>query len=553
VFKEVINVVRLGYYVVQMKRPSLLPEIPDLVQTIVLFLNMPSGGRYRKPDRRTRGCSYGADMRTALWAQPGEPGETRALVATRCIGPYLPAAVCLGCLPETASSSPPRRQPTVLGSARGVSEGSQRQAAYRPYGSGCGSSATRPMPYACGPFTTRDSSYWRMPLTARRGPGEGSIFRRTGDGRWVAMLSIGPRHDRQRFVRYAPRDDNTRSAGRSLLREMLAEQRAGTLVPGRRTTVGEYLTGWLTDTAARSVRHTTLHGYEVVVRLHIVPRLGHVQLTRLTPGDVDGLLNGLSTSLSPKSIHNVHAVLGSAIEQAMRRGIVGRNVVRLVDPPRVARRERQVPSTDEVRQLLVHARGDRLSALWAMAAATGLRQGELLGLQWSDVDLDARQALVRHELARKDGQYFIAETKSPLSDRAVALPAFVVTELRNHRRRQRQERLAAGGPTDDGLIFTAPTGRPISGSWLTHHFHKLAAEAGLRRYPFHALRHVAASVQVSKNVHPRVIMESLGHSTIRMSMETYAHVPAAAARDAAQLVDEALSVESHPESHGAAG
>jgi integrase len=183
--------------------------------------------------------------------------------------------------------------------------------------------------------------------------------------------------------------------------------------------------------------------------------------------------------------------------------------------------------------------GDRLEALWLTALGSGLRQGELLGLRWEDIDLEAAHLTVTYALVRVDGQYALDDPKTARSRRPVALPRFVVAALREHRRRQLAERLAVGGPTADGLVFLAPTGRPLNGGWVSHRWRVLAAAAGVD-IPFHGLRHTSATILRDRGVPEDVRMSRMGHTTTGMARR-YAHATEGPDRIAADELDAALA------------
>jgi integrase len=273
------------------------------------------------------------------------------------------------------------------------------------------------------------------------------------------------------------------------------------------------------------------------VERHLAPRLGAIPLAELAPDHVERMLAALP--LAPKGRRNVLSLLARVLAVAERRGLVARNVARLVDPPRVIAPERAALTPDAARRILKVARGDRLEALWVLALATGLRMGELLALRWSDVDREAGTIVVRHALVRAGGRYVLDDPKTPRSRRTIVLPHFARRVLDEHRRRQLEERLAAGATAGDGLVFVSPAGRPINGGWLSHRWRRLAAAAGLD-LRFHDLRHGQASLLVALGVHPRVVAERLGHATTRMAMDRYAHVDLALDADAAARLDAAL-------------
>ena len=369
-------------------------------------------------------------------------------------------------------------------------------------------------------------------MPARRRQKSGSIFRRSADGRWIAQLSLGGREDRTIRRKVA----RTKAEAALLLAEMLDAE----ALPGSQTPTGEYLRSWLL-TASRSVRPNTMIGYEVSVRRHLVPIIGRVPLEQLAPGHIERLVTRLTANgLSAKSVRNVLAVLSRALTVAERQGLIRRNVARLVDPPRVVTKELDALTVEDVSAIRGAIAGDRLEALYVLALATGLRQAELLGLAWEDWNRAEATLDVRYALALVDGQYVRTEPKTRKSRRTVALPAFANDALAAHRTAQLQERLAAGQETEDGLIFVTAEGRPIHRSVLGHSWAKIADAAGVD-VTFHGLRHGQASLLVALGVHPRVISERLGHSTISMTMDRYAHVARDSDRAAAALLDKAVN------------
>jgi len=224
------------------------------------------------------------------------------------------------------------------------------------------------------------------------------------------------------------------------------------------------------------------------------------------------------------------------LDVAERRGLVRRNVVRLVEPPRLNRPAAPDALTvGAAREILAKVRGDRLEALFVVTLAAGLRQAEVLGLRWSEVDLDASTLRISASLDRVAGRYVLTDPKTPKSERTVALPAFAVAALREHRRRQLEARLAAGEATAEGLVFVSPAGRPINGGWLSHRWPRFGLSL-----TFHDLRHGQSSLLVALGVHPKIIAERLGHTTIAESMDRYAHVARASDVEAAERLQDAL-------------
>lgn len=361
--------------------------------------------------------------------------------------------------------------------------------------------------------------------------GQPQPWRRKSDGLWVAQVSAGPRGER-RIVRRT-------SSDRAVAQELLADLLDRAAVPSSRTTVGASLRAWLDMTGARTLKASTLETYEIAIRRQLVPHLGSIELGRLAPEHVERMIAELGKTMSPKGIRNALSILGHVLDVALRRGLVRRNVVRLVDPPRLRRTARPALDVIEARKILATVAGDRLEALYVVTLACGLRQAEVLGLRWRDVDLDGGSLRVEVVLDRQAGKYVLTEPKTASSRRTIALPPFVVTALREHRRRQLAERLAAAAPTEEGLVFVSPAGRPISGGFVTHRWRKLSRAIGLD-VTFHGLRHAQATLLVTMGVHPKVVSERLGHATVAMTMDVYAGVSRASDVAAAALLEEAL-------------
>lgn len=358
----------------------------------------------------------------------------------------------------------------------------------------------------------------------------GGVWKR-GDGRWVAQVSVGPRGNRKLTRRIR----RSREAAKVALAS-LREERG---VADPKMTVGVYLQSWLRTTASRTLKASTLETYEIAVRRQITPALGDTRLARLGPEHVERMLLELARTMSPKGARNVLAVLARALTVAERRGLVRRNVARLVEPPRVPRPEKRALTVEDARRILEAVRGDRLEALYVVTLACGLRQAEVLGLRWEDWDREAGTLRIAYTLDRVDGRFVMVEPKSRRSRRTVVLPAFAQAALTRHRAAQLAERMADGLPDREGLIFTTRRGTPINASLVVHAWPRLARKAGLA-LTFHDLRHGQASLLVALGVHPRVVAERLGHATVAMAMDRYAHIAAASDVDAAHKLEEAI-------------
>ena len=372
---------------------------------------------------------------------------------------------------------------------------------------------------------------------SKRGAHEGSIYQRQ-DGRWAASVHLGyidGRRQRKTFYGKTRRDVQER------MTKALGEVQAGLPVQSDdRETVAAYLSRWLVASASQRVRPRTLAGYRLIADKHLIPAIGRVPVAKLTPAQVQATLNGMSGK--PQTIRNAHAVLRRALNQAVRWGTIPRNVAALVDLPRVERHEVSGLSPADAKAVIAAVAGDRIEALVLLTLSTGLRQGEALGLRWQDVDLEAGTLRVRYSLQRMPGRGTeLVEPKTTRSRRTLALPISTAAALREHRKRQLAERLWAGSRWQEGdFLFTTTIGTPMIGSDVTRHFQALLRAAGLPPMRFHDLRHGAASLLLAQGVHPRVVMEMLGHSTITLTMNVYSHVIPDLQREAAEKMETAL-------------
>jgi integrase len=270
-------------------------------------------------------------------------------------------------------------------------------------------------------------------------------------------------------------------------------------------------------------------------------------LARLEPSDLRRLYAAkLSSGLSSTSVHHIHAVIHVALQRAVDDGILGRNVAALVgrsNRPKVRRVEMStIAAGDQPRRFLEAAKGERLEALLVLAITTGMRRGELLALRWKDVDLDRGTLAVTGSLQGESRPTLNIATPKSGKSRSVALGTVAVNVLREHRKRQAQEQLLVGGEWRDlGLVFSTEFGDFLSPTTLRLALRRSLTRAGLPTIRFHDLRHSAATLMLSRGVHPKMASEMLGHSTIAITLDLYSHVTANMQRQAADAIDAALA------------
>lgn len=373
---------------------------------------------------------------------------------------------------------------------------------------------------------------------SRRAIGEGTVYQRP-DGKWIGEATIGWDGGKRRRRRVVT---ETQREARARLRRIQDAIRDSAPIAADRLTVAQWLNEWLEKEARPRVRPRTFDGYRTIVVHHLAPYFAKVKLRDLEPRHVRDYLATKATQgsrkelLSAQTLHHHHAVLRRALQVAESYGYVQRNVAKLASPPTIHRPEVAPLTPEQSTKFLAAIAGMRDEHLYHVAMATGLRQSELLGLRWEDVDFEGATLSVRTTLQRYGGAYHLDPPKTSRSARTLALPAPIAAALRAQRRRQRVERVAAG-PTWQGgrwgLVFTTGHGTPMSGSDLTKRFQAALSRAALPRVRFHDLRHGAATYLLAAGVDLRVVMEIMGHSTITTTANTYAHVLPRLQREAA--------------------
>jgi integrase len=304
-------------------------------------------------------------------------------------------------------------------------------------------------------------------------------------------------------------------------------------------TVSQYMERWV-ESIYSTVRPTTQRRYADMVRLHISPYIGHIQVSKLSPFDVQRLYaNRLASGLSPTTVNLLHGILHKALKQGIRLRFLTRNVTEAVDAPKEATPEYATWSQPEVGQFLAVSDADPLAALWRLALLTGMRRGEILGLKWEDVDLARGTLSVKRTVSRGTGGTFeFGQPKTPRSRRSLALPRSVVQSLQRHRIRQAEHRLRLGSAyADHGLVFADELGGPVHPNTLGYRFKGLIARAGVPRIRFHDLRHTSATLMLANGEHPKIVQERLGHADISMTLNRYSHVTMDMQRDAADRLD----------------
>jgi integrase len=370
-------------------------------------------------------------------------------------------------------------------------------------------------------------------MAKKRGQGEGSIYKRK-DGRWVAQITIQGRHVNEYF--------KSQSECRDWLRKIRTQIENGLTLTGAQTSVAVFLKEWLTSNET-SVRPKTSDQYKKIVRLHISPDLGMIKLKDLNPRQIQALYSKkMEGGMSARSVVLIHAVLRRSLDQAVKLGMIGINPALAVNRPKFKRKEMKTLSDSQVRILLSFVEGSHFEVLIWLAVTTGLRQGELLGLMWSDLDWSGRQLRIQRQLQRLRGGLVFNEPKTAAGRRVIALGITTIEKLRKHQNLQFLERKVVGESwKENDMIFPSSIGTPMDPSNLYHNFKRLLRKTELPDIRFHDLRHTAATLMLQEGVHPKVVQERLGHSDISLTLNTYSHVLPGMQEEAAGKLDVLLT------------
>ncbi len=356
-------------------------------------------------------------------------------------------------------------------------------------------------------------------MTRKGGNGEGSISKRK-DGRYWGRYTVHTANGPKQKAVYG----KTRMEAAEKLTKAMSDRDGGLVFDVDNLRLNDYLDRWLPG-IRDTVRQRTWERYEQIVRVHLKPTLGRIKLKNLTPTHVRGLYREkLANGSSPRTVQYIHTTLRKALRDAVSDELIPRNVADGIKAPRPKKKEINPLNPGQAKTFLQAVRGDRFEALYVLAVHSGLRQGELLGLKWADVDLEAGKLQVRRTLSlTKNGHVF--EQPKNGKGRSIDLTQAASQTLRGHLRRQLEEIEGLGdGYQDQGLIFPGEHGQPMRPWTLTGKFERILKRAGLPHIRFHDLRHPCATLMLCEGVHVKIVQELLGHADITITLNTYSHV-----------------------------
>jgi integrase len=342
-------------------------------------------------------------------------------------------------------------------------------------------------------------------------------------------------------VRYHETYHGSKENATKRLRELEYGRDHGVPIPSGEITVAAYLTSWLEGYVKLKCSLRTYDGYRSIVKNHLIPNLGHQQLRKLQPEMIEAYYAKACAKLAPRTVQHHHRMLSEALKAAVRKGYLGRNPCDLAQAPSPGKRTMRTLTIAEVQTMLEVAASTPYYPIIYTAVSTGLRQAELLGLRWRDIDLDSQSLSVSQVLYKRCGVNIFKEPKTRGSSRRVDMTPKLAVYLGKYKAQQEVRFLEQGRILSlDSLVFGNDDGKPLDPCTVTHNFRRIADRAGLGQVRFHDMRHSFASIMLMKGAPAKVISECLGHASVAFTMDTYSHLLQGMQRDAMNLLDEAL-------------
>lgn len=360
--------------------------------------------------------------------------------------------------------------------------------------------------------------------------------------KWAIVVDIGYDENGKRKQKWFS-GYNTKKEAEKDLANIINKVENGQLSDTKNMCVKEYLEHWLEEYAKNNVSHTTFEKYQYSVK-KAIPYIGHLKLTNLKPLHIQKLFNDLSkTGLSSSSCAAYYRALNTALNMAVKWQIISNNPCSSINSPKENNKKMNVLTQNEVNYLLGQIKDRPIYPVVLLAVSCGLRRGEILGLQWANIDFINSTLYIENNLTQSSSKIELGETKTSTGKRAVALPNSVLKELKEIRKQQKENKLMLGQDYEDNdYVCTWPDGKIFRPDYITKAFPKLLKEFDLPQVRFHDLRHTHATLLLRQGIHPKVVQERLGHSNISITLDTYSHILPDMQKEAADKIDGILSV-----------
>ncbi len=361
-------------------------------------------------------------------------------------------------------------------------------------------------------------------MVKRRSKGEGSVWFDEKNNRWMGKITLPNKKRRTK-------SGKTKKEILDWLTDQKSKIKKGVYVTDENVKLGDFITSYMEDVASHNLRPRTYIAHAGYVRNHIVPELGNIKLESLRPDQVQAFYTKkLRSGLSPSTVKYIHSILHKTLNQALRWGLVTRNVTDLVDTPKIIKKAPQIWNAEQLMTFLEAVTDHQYYPIYVVAAYTGMRQGEILGIEKKDIDLEKGVIHVRQQVQWVRGVGFVTmDVKTEKSKRPVVLPETALEIIREHLK-----------GVESGFIFTASTGNPVYSNSLYRHFKRTGKKLGLPVVNFHSLRHTHATLLLKAGVHPKLVQERLGHSNISTTLDIYSHTVPSLGKEAAEKFDKVL-------------
>ncbi|MDA2323955.1 site-specific integrase [Bacillus cereus group sp. Bc177] len=358
---------------------------------------------------------------------------------------------------------------------------------------------------------------------------------------WYFILTHGKKED-GKPRQFKKRGFKTKQEAHKAMLELEQSLTLGTYIQPNKILYREYLLERFLEDKMTKVKKQTLNTYRWIVEKHIIPAIGDVELTKLNPIIIQGLYNKLTKeqALSDENIQKVHTLINDSLKKAERWGLIARNPASLVDRPKAEKKEITVWDVEEVRQFLKYAKkSGRYYIAFLLALTTGMRQGEILGLRWKDVDFENGCVRITQTLS-SDGKELLPYTKTKSGSRTIDLPEETVTALKRHWGFIKGEREGNLSYKNLDLVVCTEFGTPTHKSNIRRVFKSIIKKAGIPKIRFHDMRHTHATLLLLQGVNPKIVSERLGHADVRITLDTYSHLLPSMQKDTALKFGEML-------------
>ncbi|WAH34998.1 site-specific integrase [Alicyclobacillus dauci] len=354
--------------------------------------------------------------------------------------------------------------------------------------------------------------------------------------KWCAVVYMGLDANGKRKYKWFSGYNTKKEAQRALV-EKIQEVNTGAYVEPTKVTVRQFVEIWL-EARKSQVRPVTHENNERLLRNHIIPHLGNLTLSKLRGNHVQSLYSELQSNLSPASIQTVHNTLHVMIRDAVKWEYIARDIMQQVTPPRAEHKIRPVWDFNDVQAFNEAVKSHELYVAFTLAVTTGMRRSEILGLKWDDIDFEQAQIHVQRSLKIENGEKVVSEVKTSSSRRTIVLFDEDVERLREHRKKQLEQRMKVGpGFNPENLVFVRADGSSIRPTNFSRDWTVFLKKNNLPHIPLHSSRHTHATLLLALGIHPKVVQERLGHSSIRVTMDLYSHILPGMQEDAVKKLE----------------